>query len=791
MKNQILFFLLLWLPFGAMSQDKITQNIKGQVSDSETGTPLIGANISIIGSDPLIGASTDLEGYFVLPDLEIGRYSLQCSYLGYREQMVANVLLTAGKELVVNFALQEFVLIGEEVLVTATREQNVKVSELATISIQEFNSEVAGRYAGSRNDVSRMAAGFAGVVANEDSRNDIVIRGNSPAGLLWRLDGMDIPNPSHFGALGATGGPVSMLNNNLLDNSTFLTGAFPAIYGNALSGVFDLQVRKGNKDKFEGMGQVSFNGFELGLEGPFSKKSNASYLINYRYSVIGLIDKIFNIGEVTGTGDAIPNYEDLNFKINVPTKKAGTFALLGLAGRSDIAFLSKIGESENPSFYSGSRENLYYRTQMGLIALTNKHYYNSHAYGKVSLSLSHSGNETEQDDITNALEVIPFYRDNSNVDRARLAYDYKNKFNSRHTVNLGISLNRFTFNFQDSVRLGIEAEDFRIRRSFSGNAMLPQAYSQWQYRFNDKFTMNLGVFGQWFTLNDTYAIEPRFNLKYDLRPKVKLTFGAGRHSRLQDFQLYLIQTETNGLMEETNKDLEMTRSDQLMGGVEWAFLPGWNVKTEAYLQSLGRVPVESKASAYSALNEGADFSVPSVDSLVNEGSGSNYGLEITLEKTFQKGFYLLSTVSLFESTYVASDGVERNTAFNGGYVANVLMGKEFQVAKRFSVALDTKVTGAGGRRITPIDLPASIAAGEEVRDTDQIFGAQLPDYFRTDIKLTLRLNLKKTTQEWSVDLQNAFDNQNLFTQSYDERNEVIQNTYQLGRFPVFNYKITF
>lgn len=168
-----------------------------------------------------------------------------------------------------------------------------------------------------------MAANFAGVSIVDDSRNDIIIRGNSPIGLLWRLDGVEVPNLNHFSAAGTTGGPVSMINNNLLANSDFFTSAFPAEYGNAMSGVFDLKMRNGNNQKREYVGQIGFNGFELGAEGPF-KKGEGSYIVNYRYSVLGLMSKI---GMKSGTGDATPYYQDLSFKINLPRTKIGKLSL--------------------------------------------------------------------------------------------------------------------------------------------------------------------------------------------------------------------------------------------------------------------------------------------------------------------------------------------------------------------------------------------------------------------------------------------------------------------------------
>ncbi|WKN41013.1 hypothetical protein [Tunicatimonas pelagia] len=243
--------------------------------------------------------------------------------------------LTGVNVIVLDISLEENVLMGEEVIITAESDKTATNNELATVSSRSFNLEETGRYAGSRNDPARMAANFAEVVVNSDDRNDI-IRGNSLSGLLWGLEGIN-PNPSHYGSLSSTGGPVSMLNYNVLDKSDFLIGAFLAEYGNALAGVFDLQLRGGNTEKREFLGQVGFNGFELGMEEPFSKKSKASYIANYRYSTLGAFQAL---GVNFGTGAATPEYQDLTFKVDIPTKKAGYFTMFGIGGVNSIDLLS-------------------------------------------------------------------------------------------------------------------------------------------------------------------------------------------------------------------------------------------------------------------------------------------------------------------------------------------------------------------------------------------------------------------------------------------------------------------
>lgn len=782
----ITFFLLSGIAYG---QD-YDQNIKGQVIEKETGLPLIGANIYIVDSDPLIGGVTDLDGYYKFKDIPVGRYQIACSYIGYEPQISGSLLLTTGKELVHDFEMVES-MTAVEVEITAVAETDVQTAQLATISVQQFDSELTSRFAGSRSDVSRMAAGFAGVSANDDSRNDIVIRGNSPSGLLWRLNGVDIPNPSHFGALGATGGPVSMLNNNLLTNSIFMTGAFPASYGNALSGVLDLTLRKGNRDKYEGLFAVSFNGFEGGLEGPMGNKG-ASFIVNYRYSVIDLIDQISggSLSAGTGTGAAIPEYQDLSFNFHVPTENLGTFTLYGFGGKSGIDFLSDISSTEDVNLFSDSNQNLYYNTDTKFVALTNKHYYSDKSYGKVSLSYASAGVSTVLDTVSRALTAVPFYRDNSEQSRIRIAYDYKSKINKKNSLIAGLNYNILNFNFLDSVRQ--DATSFRVLRDYQDNAGLSQAYAQWQHRHNGKLTTNLGLFAQHFSFNNSATIEPRFNMQYQLTPKTKLNFGLGRHSKVQDYQLYLVQTQlADGSYASTNNDLVYTKSDQVVAGLDLSLSEKWNLKTEVYYQSLSDVPVESHPSDFSALNLGADFNVPSTDSLVNEGTGKNLGVELTLERNFSNGFYLLSTLSVYESTYQGSDGIDYSTAFGNNYVGNILAGKEFSLSKKLSVALDVKTTMAGGKRYTPIDLEASILDGETVFEEGAAFSEKFDDYFRTDIQLTFRYNMKRISQSWSIDFQNAFDTKNIFGQTYDASSREIDIVEQLGLFPVIEYKLNF
>ena len=335
--KQIGLIILCLLFTVSVSANEKSQTVKGRIIDSQSHYPIVGVTVFVVGSDPVIGNISDVEGYYKLSKVPLGRITIQFSSIGFEPITLSNILVSSGKETVIDVALKEDVIIIEPVRVESEVDKSASNNEMAAVSSRGFRVEETGRYAGSLNDVSRMAMNFAGVSGANDARNDIIIRGNSPFGLLWVLEGLSIPNPNHFGSLSSTGGPVSMLNNNVLKKSDFLTGAFPAEYGNALSGVFDLKMRNGNNEKREYMLQSGLNGFEIGLEGPISTKSKSTYLINYRYSVLGLVDKL---GLDLGTGTAVPYYQDISFKFNFPSTKLGQFTLFGVGGISNIDLLT-------------------------------------------------------------------------------------------------------------------------------------------------------------------------------------------------------------------------------------------------------------------------------------------------------------------------------------------------------------------------------------------------------------------------------------------------------------------
>lgn len=796
----IMLFTLYLIQTNVNAQSSYyTQCIKGRITDKQTKVPLFGASVFIMENGQPNGTITDDNGYFALAGVNTGRVTLNIQYIGYNPIELNNLNLTTGKELQFDIEMEEQVQKIDEVVISRDADKTESVNKMTSISARTFSIEESQRYAGARNDVARMAANFAGVSSSNDALNDIVIRGNSSAGLLWQLEEMEIPNPNHFGQIGASGGPVGMINNNVLSNSDFLTGAFPAEYGNATSGVFDLKMRNGNYDKTEFLGQVGFNGFEAGIEGPISIGMNSSYLFNYRYSTLGLMAEM---GADFGTGTAIPYYQDFTFKINVPTSKAGKFTLFGLGGKSNIHFENSKNDTtgqDEENMYSEDYLDINSKSKMGVIGFSHSYIINPTTYSKFIVGASSIVNEDAVDTILVFGEsTLPYYR-SQNVQSDILFSCYINKkLSSQHNVRVGVKANNIFFNMQDSA-MNTSKGRFVSLTSSNGNTWLYETYLQWQYRLNDNLVFNPGIHYQYLALNGRYSIEPRLGMKWMLTGNNTISLGYGIHSKYHPLAVYYRQTEMNepGIYEQTNKNLGFTRSQHFVAGYSKNFSKTLRFKTEVYYQDILETAVETSSSSYSLLNT-TSFSREIRDSLVDGGDGINYGLELTLEKFMDKGFYYLFTVSLFESKYKGSDGVERNTAFNGNYVMNALVGKEFCLSARNENAktkkyltLDGKITYAGGQRYTPLDLEESALQRTTILDDNKAFSKKMDDYMRADLRIGYRMDGKKLSQEWAFDVQNVTNHKNPYTIFYNTQTGEEKMIYQLGFFPMMQYRITF
>lgn len=781
--KRILAFFLLITPVLTIAQNN-SQTIRGSITDKLTQTPIIGATIQL--SNLNLGCISDSVGNYVLKNLPPDRYELKIVFFGYKTLILPNIEVTSGKEVILDISMEEEYKQLKEIVVSATNKGGT-INKLATVSARTFSMEEVNRYAGGRNDPARLAANFAGVSAPDDSRNDIVIRGNSPVGVLWRIDGMNVTNPNHFAAVGTTGGAVSALNTNLLKNSDFFTSAFPAEYGNATAGVFDLGLRSGNNKKRETTIQAGvITGLELTTEGPFSKKNDASYLVGYRYSLAGIAQAVgVNIGTT-----ATPSYQDFSFKLSSGTTKLGKFSVFGILASSTI----NIGGGSTNTLY-GNGNQVDFSSKIGIGGFNHFKQINAKSFITSTVGINYAATIQTAYDYDHMADSS-YVREDNNVSKSTyfLSSTYHLKLNNRLFFKVGIQDEIIDVNLSLKTKDHIFAPEKQIW-DYSSSTNLIQAFAHLKYSLSSKLTLNAGVHSQYLALNNSSSIEPRIGLVYNTTSKSSFNFGYGLHAQMQPINVYFLQSkDINGSILYNNKNLGFTKSHHIVLGYNIQPIADWRIKTEIYYQALYNVPITSVSSSYSMLNTGATFKTDLTDSLENKGTGSNYGVELTLEKFFSKGYYGLVTGSIYNSEYKGSDGITRNTSFNGNFVCNFLAGKEWKIGKdkRNRISIDTKFTYAGGRATTAIDLTASVATGREVLSSD-VNGSNYEDYYRLDFKVGFKLNSsqRKIGQTFSLDLQNVTNHSNVFSQNYDNKLQKINTTYQLGFFPNVVYKLQF
>lgn len=787
---QLILVGFLCIYCNSLSAQQHTQTIRGKVIDKDAQMPLIGATIAVQLEGNMLGTVTDNDGDFKLENVPVGRQNIAISYLGYEPVLMNSILVTSGKELVLDIAMIESAVAMEEIVVKATLDKAETLNEMATVSARSFSVEETGRYAGSYFDPARMAQNYAGVSvgSGDDLMNEIIVRGNSPMGVLWRLEGIEIPNPNHFGAMGNSGGGISMLSSSILSNSDFYTGAFPSEFGNAQSSVFDLNMRKGNNEKREFSLMLGVMGIEGSMEGPFKAGSKASYLINARYATLAALGAI----GLNPVGDVLPAYQDVSFKFNFPTQKLGTFSLFGLGG-TNRAYEEPVADKTAWQF-SDDQWGFNERQKVGTVGLSHRLLLSNKSYLRTVVAAS--ANEYNDDeywlDDTKNYEVHVDEETKVTNNTYRISSTFNHKFNARNTFRTGLIMSHLAFDFTYD-----EDEGEGLVRYFDnqGSTQFFQAFAHWKHRFSEDWTLNTGLHYSQLLLNNNYSIEPRAALSWQMNNRQRLSMALGIHSRMEHPAAYLFDgTLPNGRVHTPARNLELSKSLHAVLGYDFRLSEDIRLKAELYYQHLYDVPIESDPNSIGSLLNAVDiWDLIGAQDVVNEGTGTNYGIDLTLEKFFSNSYYFLATGSVYDSKYTPANGKTYNTAFNGNYQLNLLGGKEFKVGRKKNniLGFNGKFILSGGRRQFPIDLAASQAEGYTVYLFDQPFAARVGTYHRFDFGVSYRINAKKVTHTIMLDVQNVTNRLNVFNNYYSAGTQSIASNYQTGLFPVFNYRVEF
>ncbi|UKJ07683.1 TonB-dependent receptor [Solitalea lacus] len=786
MKRVLLIYTLLFISQYVLGQ-QLTQSVRGKVVGKELQDPLSNLIVQLVNAQ--LTTVTAADGSFRFSAVPLGRYTLKVSSVGYKSVVMPDIIVNSSKEVVLQVEMEQKVIDLDETTVTAEkwRKDNrmSSMGEATPLSSHEFNVQEVNKFAGSLGDPVRMITNNPGVVGLEDKRNDISVRGNSPMGLLWRLDGVDIPNPNHLGGV-TNGGGISILNTNVLANSSFYTGAFSAEFGNATSSVFDLKMRNGNDEKYEFISQVGFTGLEAGIEGPISKKNKSSFLLNYRYSTL---DALNSLGLKFGVA-AIPKYQDVSFKLHFPVNSTSSVSVFGIGGSSDLSMLDSKPQTGSNKTIQTSGEDLYYGFKMGALGLVYLKSFQNNSCMRLSLSSTIQRPDYSIDSVSSSL--VPFHDEYfaSQEMRTSLQGSWSKKWNSHWSARTGVVASRIDFKANNKL---YKNDGVAYARTYNSNAQtyFMQAFLELKHKPTERLTFIYGGHWQQLFLNNNLSIEPRISVIWGVNSNSALSLGVGLHSQMQPMMVYFRKIVNTERM--TNRNLDFNKSLHMVIGYDWSLSRNWRMKAESYYQHLYQIPVHSKFPAFSLINQGEKGVFDFEESLKNTGTGRNYGVELSLEKIYNKNVYFLFTSSLYNSLYTPSDGKERSTVFNGNYIFNALGGYEALIGARGNkkLAMDVKITYAGGKRYSPLNMSLSEQAHAAVYDDNQMYSRKLKDYFRTDVKVSLRINGLKVSQEWLVAAQNVFNTQNPFEQTYNKAANNIKTEYQLGLIPVFGFKIEF
>ncbi|OFX26273.1 MAG: hypothetical protein A2033_18035 [Bacteroidetes bacterium GWA2_31_9] len=783
MKKYLLIIVILFVSsFSNFTYSQnLTQTIKGKVIDSENLMELIGASIIILNSNPLIGTTTDVNGNFTIENIPVGRISLQISYLGYDSQMISDILVSTGKEVMLYISLKESYSSLAEVVVKAEVKKDEALNKMATLSARTFSVEDAQRFAGGMDDPSRLASTFAGVTPSTVDNNEIVIRGNASKGILWRLEDVEIPAPNHLADMFSGGGVNTMFTSNMLANSDFLTGAFPAEYGNAISGVFDMKLRSGNQNKKEYAFQIGTQGVDFSTEGPFVKGKQASYLINYRYSTLGLLQDL--IPQVTG----LPTFSDLSLKLNFPTRKSGIFSIWSINGDGTIAN----EQNKDTMKWKTNMDSFKYDIRYRLTAsgINNRKIINEKTYLFTSLSFSATDYNNKNFFYRTNLQEVPFINQQETNSSLSLTSYLNKKFNSRHTNRTGIILNNLSYNFdvKNNTNVAInDVADFFVKSK--GTANSAQFYTQSKIYLTENIIINLGIHAMYFSINNELIPEPRFGVNWKLSKNKSLSFAYGKHSKIEPLRVYMTKIEDNGKYKLLNSKLDVTKSHHFVLGYDMKIWKNTHFKLEPYYQILYDVPVIAD-STFSMINYTSESFF--TNQLFNTGTGTNIGVDLTLEQFLTKGFYYMITASIYDSKYKGGDNFKRNTKYNQKLAVNFLAGKEWQTKKSNTFGLNGRFTILGGKRQSPIDYEKSIQYQYVIYDDSRAFEVQLPTSYFVDISINYTINNTKFSQSIILQVKNLLMQEESLGHAFNFENNTVEPYNLKIVFPYLSYKILF
>ncbi len=769
---------------GAFAQD-LSQTIRGQVVDQVTGEPLVGATIQVINSET--GSITDNNGNYSFT-LPTGRYQLMVSYLGFQPVIKKEVLVTASKEVVLDFELVYASKALEEVVVSAG-------SPVTNIGSREITIEQTQRYAATFYDPARLVQSLPAASSTNDQNNNISVRGVSPSWNQWYLEGVEIANPNHTTNAGTfsdqptqNGGGVNILSAQMLATSNFLYQTYGSQYGNSLGGIFDMSLRSGNNQRKEYTAQASLIGLDFSTEGPIAS-GGASYLINYRYSFTGLLAAM----GVDFGGESI-SFQDVAFNLNFPLDK-GNVKVFGMAGISENDFK----RPEDPEEVEEEKDfyNINYKGKMGAVGTQ----WEQQLSDKLSLSktliysLNHASRDQELDSIIGG-EPNLSYDNQRNIDKLSGNLSIKTRINAKADLTTGIS---YVLQLADlhTTRVSIFGGDEEIVRDVDQHQWLWQPYISYHQLLGETVDLEAGLRYMYHDLSGDAELLPRLSLGYWFSSQDRLTATMAFLGQMNSTDVQFGYRD--GIGEYPNKELPLMESRNFSLAYT-RMMKKSTLETELFYNNYDHVPIGNFGSGpaflgmgiYSTFNE--DGVAPPFE-LIAAGTANTYGIDVRLEQQLQSSWYYLIGGTFYRSNYEAPDGNTYDSRWDGQYSLNSTFGKEIirspKKGKNRSVNLNARVIYQGGFRESPLDQEMSNASGMEVYQYNEPWAYQTPDFFRIDFRVAWRVEKERYHRSLSLDIQNVLNYENYAFRYFDNFTGRIERKNQLSLIPLLTYRVEF
>lgn len=784
LRYRFLFFALCCTLFAS------AQTLRGTVREADGGQPITGATITIFPSktsksEPISLASNP-SGEFAFEQLHAGYYRCEIIAIGFESVYLTEIPVSAGKEQVLDIDLRRSSAQLPEVTIASSLPARRPIQPMSEIPLTRDQTL---RFPAMFFDPGRLAAAYPGVSQSDDGTNTMSIRGNSPAIVRWRIEGLDIVNPNHlpnagtqYDAPAAASGGVLMFSAQMLDNSSLLTGAFPAGYGDAIAGVMDMNLRAGNARRHEFTAQAGLVGLDLAAEGPMQKNKENSYLFNYRYSTVGLLGQLG-----VSFGDEQINFQDLSFNLNFKGKKRAQYTVFGMGGLSENLFSHKEDTAEIK--YYKDLHDISFQSKTGILGGSAKWKTGASSWLKAALVYSVQDNDWRK---SKPSELDSVDLDNRTEERIAASLEWR-RFYKQHQFSAGVQASRIFFEAYvfRQISLGPFGVSFLTPYDRNLGYLNLQPWLRWDWTArNGRWNTQLG--GQ-FHYNSKYqklAPAPRALLAYRIAKNHKIALSAGLYK--QDAPAWMqVGKSRYGLGEYVVPYLS-----SLQTGLKYTWNPSlfWKVGVELFRQLTDNIPVNA--------NDLVNSSLVNTPEYISEFLGSktskmlNQGVELSVERSLQSGWFFAANGTLFKSQYKLKSTNWLDTRWDIGHLSNVTFGKEWQ---RDKSATTTRTIGvgirgvwAGGPREPEVSLSRSEMELRTVYDETQGYYRQYPDYFRIDLRVYWRRNLgDQRNSTFALDLQNLTGQQNLAYHFYDPLTKKIENKYQLGTIPNFSWRIEF